>query len=217
MRGLVFGAICGSAFAAALASRAAAGVIVPAYNSLPSATAKLYLDFDGDVTPTFGIYSPGTTIAYDIDGDPANFSAQELDNIHQLWAGVAEKYSPFNINVTTVEPPNLNNTVATKVVIGGSGDWAPAGSGGIAAYQSFMSADPNIAFVFPGHLGNGLPKYVVESASHEAGHGFALKHQSVYDATGAKIAEYNPGDANHAPIMGNSYFSTRGQWWRGPS
>ena len=194
-----------------------AALFVPAYNSYPSASAQIYLDFDGDVTPTWGTYSPGTTIAYDTDGDPNNFSGQELANIHDIWAGVAEKYSPFNINVTTVDPGALNNFVATNVVIGGSVDWAPAGSGGIAIFQSFVSAQPNVAFVFPGHLVNGTPKYVVESTAHEAGHGFALKHQSTFDALGNKTAEYNPGDADHAPIMGYSYFATRGQWWKGPS
>jgi hypothetical protein len=31
------------------------------------------------------------------------------------------------------------------------------------------------------------------------------------------FVEYNPGDANRAPIMGQSYFATRGQWWLGPT
>src|SRR5439155_11499772 len=166
----------------------------------------------------WGPYSPGTTIAYDIDGDPNNFSAQELDNIHQIWSAVAEKYSPFNINVSTrTAPATLFDYFSTKVVIGGSGSWAPAGAGGIAAYQSFMGPLPNIAFVFPGHLANGFPKYVGESAAHEAGHGFALEHQSLYDANGAKIAEYNLGEANQDPILVAGYYSARGQWWRGPS
>src|SRR5437762_10347225 len=106
MRGRIFGGMLMSAAAiAALAPRASASLIVPEYNSLFGAPAKLYLDFDGDVTPTWGPYSPGTTIAYDIDGDPNNFSAQELDNIHQIWSAVAEKYSPFNINVSTRTAP----------------------------------------------------------------------------------------------------------------
>jgi hypothetical protein len=34
---------------------------IPALHSRASATAKLYLDFDGDTTGTWGRYTPGTT------------------------------------------------------------------------------------------------------------------------------------------------------------
>src|ERR1043166_5539561 len=80
-----------------------AALVVPAYNS-STFGAKIYLDFDGDTTATYGNYTPGTTPAYDIDGDPTSFSQQELDNIKSIWMGVSEKYSPFRINVTTVDP-----------------------------------------------------------------------------------------------------------------
>ena len=59
-RGLIAASAAALALGAPLVSRAA--LIVPAYNSFPSASAQLYLDFDGDVTPTWGTYSPGTTI-----------------------------------------------------------------------------------------------------------------------------------------------------------
>ena len=213
---LVVAACCAAAGAAS--PRASAALIVPAYNSLPGAHAKIYLDFVGDNTPTWGTYSPGVTPAYDTDGNPTDFSAQELENIRQIWMGVVEKYSPFNINVTTVDPGNLNNLETSKIVIGGSGTWAPAGVGGIAIQGSFANAGfVNQAYVFPGHLANGTPKYVAEAAAHEAGHGFGLNHQSQYDANGNLVAEYNPGDADRAPIMGVSYYSRRGLWWKGPS
>src|SRR2546430_1986543 len=37
---------------------------VPSLSSRSGATAKLYLDFDGDTTATWGSYSPGATPAY---------------------------------------------------------------------------------------------------------------------------------------------------------
>ena len=43
----------------------------------------------GDTTADFGPYHPNTTPAYDIDGDPSNFSDVELENIHKIWMGVA--------------------------------------------------------------------------------------------------------------------------------
>src|SRR5690349_8238126 len=68
---------------------------VPTLNSKPGATAKLYLDFNGDTTGTWGQYSPGTTPAYDVDGNTADFSDTEVANIREIFARVAEKYSPF--------------------------------------------------------------------------------------------------------------------------
>ena len=88
----------------ALCGKARADLTVPAYSSLPGVPATLYLDFNGDFTPSFGPYSNITTPAYDIDGNTSSFSTQELSNIQHIWSGVAEKYSPFNINVTTVDP-----------------------------------------------------------------------------------------------------------------
>jgi hypothetical protein len=196
---------------------AAGSLPVPAYSSLPGAADTLYLDFDGDFTSSWGSYSAITTPVYDTDSDPTSFSSVELSNIQQIWAQVAEDYAPFNINVTTVEPPSFANGVALRIDIGGSGAWTGKTYGGISYVGSFTSSIPNVSFVFPGNLGNGTPHYVGEASSHEAGHAFGLRHQSTYDATGVKTDEYNPGTSESAPIMGVSYYSTRGLWWYGTS
>ncbi len=191
---------------------------VPVLNSLPGAHVKLYLDFDGDVTPQWQGYAPGTTPAYSIDADPATFSTQELINIEQIFSRVSEKFSPFSINVTTVDPGNLNDLETVQVVIGGSGQWVGSTVGGIAALGGFyLSTMSNKAFVFSSNLANGDPKRVGEASSHETGHEFGLQHQSLYNAQGALLNEYNPGNPLKAPVMGNSYSSARGLWWRGPS
>lgn len=209
-------AACFAAVCAVFPPSADASLIVPSYSSRPGAFAKIYLDFDGDTTPTWGTFAPGFTPAYSTDADTNNFSDDELENIRQIYLGVAEKYSPFNINVTTVDPGNINNLETAKIVIGGDGPWAPAGVGGIAIFTSFANSGfPNIGFVFPGHLANGTPRYVTEAAAHEAGHGFGLDHQSLWVGS-TFVAEYNPGNAQRAPIMGKSYFAERGQWWLGP-
>jgi hypothetical protein len=200
------------------AGDAYAAPIVPAYSSFPGTNTKVYLDFDGDFTDTFAGKVPGLTPAYSIDADTDTFSATELSNIEKIWQSVAEKYSPFNVNVTTVDPGNENNYETMRIVIGGDGAWLEEDAGGVAPLSAYMNpAFRNLGFVFPGHLANGNPKYVAESAAHEAGHAFGLKHQSLYDASRNKIAEYNPGDATKAPIMGISYASQRALWWRGSS
>jgi hypothetical protein len=189
---------------------------VPALSSNPSAAAKIYLDFTGDSTTTWGTYTPGVTPAYDTDGDATTFSDSELTSIQQIYSRVAEKFSPFNVDVTTVSPGNLTNRQTLKVVIGGSGTWLGAQAGGVSYVGSFANSSANVVFVFPKMLANGVAQYVAEAAAHESGHAFGLYHQSTYDAQGVKTAEYAPANSNNdAPIMGNSYTARRGLWWDG--
>src|SRR6266850_6017624 len=70
---------------------------IPQLSSHPSATWTAYLDFVGD--PQF-VDSNYSVPAYDEDGDPSTFSDSELESIARIWEGVAEKFSPFDINVT---------------------------------------------------------------------------------------------------------------------
>jgi hypothetical protein len=188
---------------------------VPALNSDPDATASLYLDFSGAAAQAWGSYNVPATPAYDQDGDVTTFSDSELASIREIWARVAESYSPFNINVTTVDPGNLSDGLTSKVVVGGSGAWlGPAG--GVSYVGSFSNPAPNVEWVFPGELGNGNPKYTADAIAHEAGHSFGLNHQSSYSGT-KKTAEYRGDSGGVAPIMGVSYYSTRGKWSNGQS
>ena len=201
----------------------AGGLKLPAYNSLPGAHAAIYLDFDGDFTPSWHGYTPGQTPAYSTDADAASFSAQELTNIHEIWSRVSEKFSPFKLNVTTVDPGDRDDRKTLHVVIGGDGRngagdyWLGFRAGGVAWAGGFYTNASNTVFVFPGNLNNGDPKRVGEASSHESGHGFGLAHQSLYGPQGQFIDEYHPGDALRAPVMGRSYDAARGLWWRGPT
>jgi hypothetical protein len=194
----------------------ATGAAVPVLNSNPTATAKLYLDFNGDTTATWGSFAPGTTPAYDYDGNPSSFSDAELSSITEIWARVSEKYSPFNINVTTVDPGTYLDKVTERVVIGGTGAWTGATYGGLTYAGGFTSGSSNTAYVFSSNLG-GNPFSVAEAASHESGHGFGLSHQMLYDANGTLLQSYYYGTAQSAPVMGVSYNSARGLWWKGTS
>jgi hypothetical protein len=188
---------------------------VPQLSSRPSATAKIYLDFTGAPAQQWGGYSVPTTPAYDTDGDPTTFSPTELSNISQIWARVAEKYSPFNIDVTTIDPVVNPHKVVQRIVIGGDSTWTAQPAGGVSYVDSFASGLlPNTSWVFPKELVNGDPKDTAEATAHEAGHAFGLQHQSIWSGN-TIVAEYNPGDALRAPIMGVSYSSARGLWWYG--
>ncbi|HEX8916373.1 MAG TPA: fibronectin type III domain-containing protein, partial [Humisphaera sp.] len=192
---------------------------VPAYDSLPSASKRIYLDFNGASGGSWGSFTVTTTPAYDTDGDATTFSDTEQSNIRSIWSRVAEKYAPFNIDVTTVDPGTYASGQTLRAVIGGAGAWMGGGAGGIGYVDSFSSvySAKNTVWVFPKNLANGTPKYVAEAAAHELGHGFGLDHQSVYSSTGTLVDEYNPGTAAAAPIMGDSYDATRGLWWKGPT
>src|SRR5258706_12787511 len=194
----------------------------PQLSSHPSSAIKIYLDFTGAPAQQWGSFSATQTPAYDTDGDNTTFSANELDQIREVWSRVAEKYSPFNVDVTTVDPVDYPYFNVARVVIGGNGAWAGGVYGGYSYVSGFTGSTSNTAWVYPKNLGQGRPKYVAEAAAHEAGHLFGLTHQSAYDASGHKIDEYRGGrDINSPnaadPIMGFSYYATRGVWASGPS
>ncbi len=190
---------------------------VPQLSSRPGAPARVYLEFRGVDPMLWGHANVPATPAYDVDSDAATFSDTEMRNIYEVWGRVAEKYSPFNVDVTTVDPGTYNWGQTVRVVIGGNSTWAGGVYGGYGYVNGFTGPDPNTVFVFPKNLGGGLPKYVAEAAAHEAGHAFGLQHQAAYSATGAQITEYNRGTDATAPIMGFSYYAQRGLWWDGPT
>ena len=148
---------------------------VPPLSSLPSAPVKLYLDFDGQTSIRWGSWAgfggnvTGDIPAFDTDGDPTNFSTNELNQIRQIWGIVSGKFSPFNVNVTTVDPGQLQDKKSLKIVIGGDGKWYGKG-GGVSIVGGFTGnyLDNNkIGFVWDGQggAGGGDVRYVGEAAA----------------------------------------------------
>lgn len=173
---------------------------LPALNSLPGAAASLYLDFDGHFEAQWGAESNVSTPVFDRDGDPTTFDDGELAAIREIWNYVAEDFAPFQLNVTTVADLSKHQL---RVAIGGDGAWLGATYGGIGYPDTFTNSIVNTVYVFPKNLANGDPRLTAQAASHEAGHGFGLEHQS------------QPDSAGRAPIMGEGYDALRGIWWQG--
>jgi Ca2+-binding RTX toxin-like protein len=188
---------------------------IPVLHSRPSASAKLFLDFNGDPARSWLSFSVPTTPAFDTDGDTRTFSAAEQSDMQEIWARVSEKYSPFNLDVTTVDPGNRRVKVTMQIVVGGDGQWLSdqggGEAGGVAPLGGFATG-PDTGYVFSGAFFDN--KSIAEAVAHEAGHGFGLEHQSTFKPDGTIDQQYNPGNLDVAPIMGVSYYSTRGLWFR---
>lgn len=190
---------------------------LPVLNSHPGAPVNLFLDFDGHFQATWESYSNIVTPAFSIDADVTTFSDEELVAIVEIFSRVAEDFSPFNVNVTTVEPTDLSNGHGLRVAIGGgSDDWLGGVSGGFSYIDTFTNSTPNVVYAFPENLNDADPTFIADVCSHEAGHAFGLKHQREFLPNG-QIFEYYDGDATTAPLMGNSYTKVRSRWWLGPT
>jgi len=189
---------------------------LPALSSNASAAKKLYLDFNGHVQSSWGTFTNVVTPAFDQDGNPSSLSSGELAAIREIWTRVAEDYSPFNIDVTTIDPGLAASGVARVAIGGHYSDWYGSSAGGVAYVGGFTNTMPNVAYVFEDALGNGNPRYVAEAAAHEAGHLFGLQHQAVWSGT-TLVEGYNTGTGDWAPIMGTGYYADRTTWHRGTS
>ena len=185
-------------------------------HSRPGADHVIYLDFDGhhSVNNSWGhnIMFP----AFDTNGDPSTFSNNELLSIIAHWQFVAEDFAPFEVDVTTEEPP------IDYLTKSGSGDqeWGVRcvhtqatsgfgnGIGGVAFLNSFDDSLDNPVFAFnKGNNNGGM------TGSHEVGHALGLSHD------GLNGSAYHPGTGNGGtswgPIMGAPFGKKLVQWSNG--
>ncbi len=186
---------------------------VPVMSSYPSASSVIFLDFDGQtvVNTSWNFNGP-------IYAGPSGLSNGQIVS---AFNRVAEDYRPFNVNVTTdstkywAAPANRR----MRVIITVTSDWYGS-AGGVSYVGSFTWGDNTPCFVFSALLALN-EKYVAEAASHEAGHTLGLYHQSSYNASCVKTAEYNPGtgsgEIGWAPIMGVGYYKNFTLWNNGPN
>jgi hypothetical protein len=186
---------------------------VPIYNSYPSATPVIFLDFDGHTVSGTSWNSTGPIYC--------GASGLSSSQITEVFNRVAEDYRPFTVNITTDSTKYLNapSNRRVRVIITVTSDWYGS-AGGVSFVNSFTWGDNTPCFVFSALLGYNT-KNIAEASSHEAGHTLGLRHQSSYDANCVKISEYNAGqgsgETSWAPIMGVGYARNLTTWYNGQS
>jgi hypothetical protein len=187
-------------------------------HSKPGATNILYLDFDGhDVQNSIWNSNTGKAVhpmrSYSRDSDYYSFSQTEIDIIAESWRQVAEDLAPFDIDVTTEEPPSFGSNVGHVLVTqkqDADGDFIYSCSCGGVAYINVWG-NP---YGFPGLVFNTSLRGVAEATSHEFGHNLSLYHDGVIGGA-AYYDGHGSGDVSWGPIMGVGYYTNITQWSKG--
>src|SRR5688572_11240884 len=145
-------------------------LVVPSLSSRPGSQNTIYLDLDG--TPQFDWYGQTVPVQppHNQDGDATTFSDAELEAITRVWQGAAEKFSPFDINVTTVDPGTPGTGYHIRVVFFTNIPWA------YGAGWAYVNV-PGTVFAINYSSGGISADYMSYIAAHEAGHSLGLWHQ----------------------------------------
>ena len=173
----------------------------------------ILLDFNGQSVSNTLWNTNGT-----ITCAPANLNSEEINLVVQR---VATDFTPFNVTITTDETVyNAANAYKRiRVIVTESWEWYGQ-AGGVSYLNSFTWGTNTPCFVFSSLLSYSI-KNIAEACSHEAGHTLGLRHQSIYDANGVKLSDYNwgqgEGEIGWAPIMGAAYNENLSLWHYGPN
>lgn len=186
---------------------------VPVLSSYPSASAVLFLDFDGHTVAGTSWNTTGPIYCA-----PSGLDATQITTVFNR---VAEDYRPFNLNVTTDSTKFLAAPIdkRMRVILTPTYQWYGS-AGGVAFVNSFIWGDDTPCFVFTGLLNYNV-KNIAEATAHESGHTLGLFHQASYNSNCVKTTDYNPGtgtgEIGWAPIMGVGYYQNFTLWNNGPN
>lgn len=191
-------------------------VVVPDLDSLPGATAVLYLDFDGE-TVTDPNWNSGNTIV----AAPAVMGGQPITEaqITAVWQAVSEDFAGFNISVTTIRS-RYDSAPFTKRMrcIQTPTNTAAPSAGGVAYVNSFSRAGVTFRQDIPCWSFNSSNVNVMAmTISHELGHTVGLVHDGFND--GHSVLTYygghGSGSTGWGPLMGAPFGKAVTQWSKG--
>ncbi len=190
-------------------------------HSRPTATRKIYLDFDGHVT-TGTAWNAGrsptlTTPAFSRDASP-DFNDAEKAVVQEAFRRIAEHFAAWDVDVTT-EDPGLEGlrkagagdlAYGIRVVIGPKAFTTSAA--GIAYLNSFSDSIDTPCFTFAESSWSAA--LIAGVTSHEVGHTVSLVHQGQNPGTGEYFSGHGTGALEWSPIMGNGLRPVN-QWAKG--
>lgn len=192
-------------------------VTVPILDSRPSATAVLYLDFDGEaVTETDWNSTPIIALPAVMQGSPIT-PAQ----ITTVWEMVAEDFRPFNVSVTTNLSRYTNAPVGQRMrCIQTPTNTAAPGAGGVAFLNSFSTAGGFRSANVPcWSFNSNNPWVMAMTISHELGHTLGLLHDGRIALPPNSAEEYYAGHGSGptawGPLMGAPFSRRLTQWSKG--
>jgi hypothetical protein len=190
-------------------------------HSRPTATRKIYLDFDGHVT-TGTAWNGGraatlTTPAFSRDADPA-FNDAEKAIVQEAFRRIAEHFAAWDVDVTTEDPGvdglrkvgAADDAYGIRVVIGPKAFTTSAA--GIAYLNSFSDNIDTPCFTFAESSWSAA--LIAGVTSHEVGHTVSLLHQGQNPGDGEYFGGHGSGALSWSPIMGNGLRAVN-QWAKG--
>lgn len=207
----------------------------PLLSSRPEANISIYLDFNGeDVEGTVWNQNPSPPYAfdnptvyncrpYDKDGDESTFSVSEQNDIEYIWKEVCEDFAGFNVNITTIKPPDntyFYHALITPVTDKNGVNCPHYGAEGIAILGDLETRITDYTF---SQIKESSPVWIKSDnfkdnigliISHEIGHNLTLNHH------GTTSSEYYGGHSgggvpSWGPIMGNPFDKNVTQWSNG--
>ncbi len=203
----------------------------PVYHSRPSATRRIYLDFNGGIVAGTAWNTSSGVTSYNVkvwtqDTDSTTFNDAEQAWMKKVWQRVAEDYSSFDVDVTTDVAYDPDNYTGNKDLVGwllicettdNNGVALPHnGSGGVAYVNVFggTTYSPNYQPAWVSSTnGGGSESIIAEAASHEMGHNMGLNHDAT--STLGYYGGHGSGDISWGPIMGTGYNRNVSQWSKG--
>ena len=207
----------------------------PMLSSRPEANISIYLDFNGeDVEGT--VWNQNSLLPqlfdnpaiyncrpYDKDGDETTFSVSEQNDIEYIWKEVCEDFAGFNVNITTIKPPDntyFYHALITPLTDRNGVNCPHYGAEGIALIGTSGTKITDYTFsqikmASPAWINSDNAKDNIGLIiSHEIGHNLTLEHH------GTTSSEYYGGHSgggvpSWGPIMGNPFNKNVTQWSAG--